>query len=120
MRESELQVRLSKVRHRFAGTLESKIKDNFAVFPHLSGSGTEVHEHVAEVYRRLHEICALGPTVGFLQTGNAARAAEVILLEPHLAQRGLTLVESAQLKKALDGLWSAARVELQTMYSRGG
>ena len=116
----ELETRLAKVRHRFAGTLESKIKDNYTTMSQLTGASADAVDRVGETYRRFHEIVALAPPVGFVQTGKAARAAEIILLEAHLAKRGLTATESANLKRALDNLWAAAQGELQSMYARGG
>jgi hypothetical protein len=118
MRDDLFERRLAKVRHRFATTLESKIKDDLQAVEHMTGP--EGSEHVCTAYLHLHEICALGSTVGFPATGKAARAAEIILLESHLSNRALTTTEHATFRKALDALWAAAQTELQFMYSRGG
>ncbi len=118
MRPDEFERRMGKVRYRFTSTIESKIKRNFEIVPLMAVIGTEAAKHVSNAYRSLHEICAIAPTVGFPATGKAARAAEVILLESHLARRGLTTTEAASLRKALDALWAAAQNELQYMYSR--
>jgi chemotaxis protein histidine kinase CheA len=109
--------RLAKVRQRFSGTLESKIVDLQKAVPDLSG-GAGAAANVAECYRRVHAICGIAPTAGFPAAGRAARAAEVVLLEAQLSNRGLNASEAAGLKKALDALLTAARAELQAMYSR--
>jgi hypothetical protein len=111
--------RLAKVRNRFASTLEGKIKDNYDTLPRMATASADAIEPIAEAYRRLHAICAVGPTVGFHGTGKAARAAEAILLEAHLSRRALTGTEAASLKKALDAVWSAAQNELRFMQTRG-
>jgi chemotaxis protein histidine kinase CheA len=114
------EARLAKVRHRFASSLETKIKDTVTALPNLTASAPGAAVTVDEVYRRIHTICGVGPTVGFPATGKAAREAEVILLVPMRDKRGLNPDESAILRKAVDGLWKAAHAELQAMYQRGG
>jgi len=110
--------RLATVRHRFSSTLESKIADIAAVLPHLTGEGHAAAQEVAEAYRRMHAICGIAPTVGFAATGNAARAAEVVLLAAYLSNRALSANEVATLRKSLGDLRVAAERELQLMYSR--
>ena len=65
--------RLAKVRHRFMGSLESRIQDSYAALPKLVGEGPEVTRGRRRAYRRLHGIVGVGPTVGFAATGRAAR-----------------------------------------------
>ena len=105
---------LARVRHRFASTLETKIKDSIAAIP-VPGSEGNVIENIGDTYRRLHEISAVGSTVGFPATGQAARAAEVIVLEARLGGRSITPIEAASMRKALAALWSAAQNELRLM-----
>jgi hypothetical protein len=57
---------------------------------HMSRSSDGVIKHVCESYRHLHGICGIGPTVGFTATGEAARAAEVALMQAYRESRGLT------------------------------
>jgi hypothetical protein len=116
----EFEARLAKVRHRFAGSLESKINDAIAAFADMAGEAQGAHVVVEENYRRMHDICGVAPTVGFAATGKSAREAEVVLLAPMRAERGLTTAESALFRKALDGLLKAAQMDLQSMYVRGG
>ena len=120
MYSDPFEARLAKVRHRFASSLESKIKDTASALPNLSASAPDAAATVDETYRRVHTICGVGPTVGFPATGRAAREAEVVLLIPMRDKRGLNPDESATLRKAVDNLWKAARSELQLMYQRGG
>jgi hypothetical protein len=109
--------RLARVRERFVAALESKIEDTFSAIPDLSGETPDVIETVGETYRRMHSIVGIGPTVGFAGTGRAARHLENILMEPHQAERGLTVEEIATFKKALHTLREAATSELQSFYS---
>lgn len=119
MHVDQFEARLAQVRHRFAGSLQSKIDDAVGAFSTLSESSPDAPANVDQTYRRVHSICGVAPTVGFAATGKAARAAEVALLEPMRNKRGLTPGESEILKKALDELRKAAQQELQTMYGRG-
>jgi chemotaxis protein histidine kinase CheA len=109
--------RLARVRERFVSALESKIEDTYAAIPVLSGETVDVIEAVEETYRRIHGIVGIGATVGFAGTGRAARHLENILLEPHQAERGLTVEEIATFKKALHTLREAAAGELRSFYS---
>jgi len=109
--------RLAKVRHRFVSALESKIEDAYTAVPRLSGTTSGSADEVGEMYRRMHGIVGIGPTVGFAATGRAARSAENVLLAPHHAKRGLTTEEIDSFRKALHGLREAATRELQTFYS---
>ena len=109
--------RLARVRERFVSALESKIADTFAAIPDLSGETAGVIAAVAETYRRMHGLVGIGPTVGFVGTGRAARSVENILLVPHQAERGLTIEEIESFKKALHALREIAARELQSFYS---
>jgi hypothetical protein len=120
MYTDQFETRLAKVRHRFATTLESKITDAVIAADRMSRSGDGVIKHVSESYRHLHGICGIGPTVGFTATGEAARAAEVTLIQAYRERRGPTQTEVMSLKKALERLRVAAASELRLMYQRGG
>jgi hypothetical protein len=120
MYADQFESRLARVRHRFATTLEGKITDAVISADHMSRSGSGVIKHVSESYRNLHGICGIGPTVGFTATGEAARAAEVALMQAYRESRGLTQTEVLSLKKALERLRVAAASELRLMYQRGG
>jgi chemotaxis protein histidine kinase CheA len=106
--------RLAKIRDRFVAALPTRIDESDAALPTLSGDGPASVEAVAETYRRLHGIAGTGATIGFAATGQAARAAEVVLIEAYRGQRALTASEAANLRPALVALRQAAQSELQT------
>lgn len=109
--------RLAKVRHRFAASVEGKIDDTYRAFPQLVGDAA-VPDVVAETYRRIHGICGVAETVGFTETGRAARKLDTILFVAYQARRGLNAGEMTPAQKALHGLREAARLELQSTYAR--
>jgi chemotaxis protein histidine kinase CheA len=109
--------RLGRVRERFVSALESKIEDTYAAIPDLSADQPDAVETLEETYRRIHGIVGIGPTVGFVSTGRAARSVENILLPPHQAERGMTGEEIESFRKALHALREAATRELQSFYS---
>jgi chemotaxis protein histidine kinase CheA len=108
--------RLAKVRHRFASTLQGKIEDIYTDLPRLSGENRNI-DAIEACYRRVHGICGIGPTVGFVQTARRARDAEAVLLDAYRAHRPLTSIEAADFRKKLHVLREAAKAELQTAYS---
>ncbi len=108
--------RLARVRERFVTALESKIEDTYAALPNLAGE-TAVVDAVDQTYRRMHGIVGIGPTVGFAETGRAARTLERILLPPHEGARGLTAAEITSFRQALHTLRDTAATELQSFYS---
>ena len=61
----ELSERLAHVRARFASALDGKIADGFAALEQMSGDG-ETAEIVVAAHRRLHELCGIAPTLGFM------------------------------------------------------
>jgi hypothetical protein len=120
MHADQFEIRLARLRHRFATTLESKINDAVISVDRMTqGRGGEI-KHISNSYRDLHGICGIGPTVGFAVTGEAARAAQAALIQAHHESRGLTEKEAISLKRALEGLRAAASLELRSMYQRGG
>jgi hypothetical protein len=120
MHADQFEIRLARVRHRFATTLESKIEDAVVSANSMSRSNDGVIKHISESYRSLHGICGIGPTVGFSATGEAARTAEVALMPAYREGRGLTDKEVLTLQKALQHLRVAAASDLRLMYQRGG
>jgi hypothetical protein len=111
--------RLAKVRHRFAATLTSKIRDTYIALPSLTGEGSDVAEAVGETFRRIHGIAGIGSAVGFAATGRAARDVENVLLAAHYAQRGLRPEEVTALEKELKTLRDAAQHELERVAASG-
>jgi chemotaxis protein histidine kinase CheA len=120
MHADQFESRLAIVRHRFATTLESKITDVVVSTDRMSRSEGGAAADLSESYRHLHNICGIGPTVGFATTGEAARAAEAALMQAHHERRRLTETEILILKKALGRLRAAAASDLRLMYQRGG
>jgi hypothetical protein len=120
MHADHYEIRLARVRHRFATTLESKITDAVVSVDLMTHSDSGVIKYISDSYRHLHGICGIGPTVGFAATGAAARAAEATLMQALREKRGLTEREVLSLKKALENLRVAAVSELRVMYQRGG
>jgi chemotaxis protein histidine kinase CheA len=107
--------RLAKVRERFMSSVEGKVTDTYVMFPKLLG-GTAAAGALAETYRRIHGICGVAETVGFVQTGRTAQKLDTILLVAHQARRGLTADEMTLAQKALHALRDATRLELQTAF----
>jgi hypothetical protein len=120
MYNDQFESRLAIVRHRFATTLESKIKGAILSVALMTHGRAGVTTCISDSYRDLHGICGIGPTVGFTATGEAARAAEATLLPAHHEKRGLSEREVTGLKRALEDLRKAAASELRLMYQRGG
>jgi HPt (histidine-containing phosphotransfer) domain-containing protein len=120
MYADQFETRLARVRHRFATTLESKIKDAVISANCMTLGQGGLTKKISDSYRDLHGICGIGPTVGFAATGEAARAAEGALMQAYRESRGLTEREVVSLKKALENLRVAAASELRLMYQRGG
>jgi chemotaxis protein histidine kinase CheA len=114
------EVRIARVRHRFATTLENNIETTMVSADRISRNQGSAIQHVSDSYRHLHRIYGLGATVGFAATGEAAHAAEAALMQAYHEKRGLTGSEVQCLKKALGRLQSAAASELRLMYQRGG
>ena len=112
----QFEVRLARVRHRFATTLESKVKDAVVSAESMADSHEGGTRQISDCYRDLHSICGIGPTVGFTATGEAARAAEGTLMQAHHENRGLNETEVISLKIALESLQVAAASELRVMY----
>jgi hypothetical protein len=120
MYADQFEKRLATVRHRFAATLGSKITNVVISTDRMSDGAGSAIKDISESYRHLHNICGIGPTVGFITTGEAALAAEVALTRAYHERRGLTEAEYLNLKRALGRLRVAATAELRLMYQRGG
>jgi hypothetical protein len=120
MHVDQFEVRLARVRHRFATTLESKISDAIVSADQMTDGDRPALERVSKSYRELHSIYGIGPTVGFVGTGDAARDAKAALIKAYLEKRGPTEGEILSLKRALARLRQVAASELRLMYQRGG
>ena len=111
--------RFVRVRHRFATSVTGKIDQACATVSDLSASETAAATAVDEAYRCVHGIVGVGPTVGFLATGHAAREVENVLRSPRQERRGLTADEIVLLTKALQTLRETAARDLQKFHSVG-
>ncbi len=101
--------RFAAVRERFAANLDARIDEIEAAVPRL-GSGAAL-DAIERVHRRTHDLCGIGPTMGFVATGQAARAVERLLLAPLKAGRALTKEELALLPDCIAALRNAARTD---------
>jgi HPt (histidine-containing phosphotransfer) domain-containing protein len=103
-------VRFEAVRRRFAAKLDGRIGEIEATLPKLSDE--TALELMAVAHRRAHDMCGVGPTMGFVATGKAARSIEQLLLAPLKAERPLTEDEIAELRQGLTVLRAAAKAEI--------
>jgi hypothetical protein len=114
MQGDQFAKRLADVRRRFAGKLAGRIAEIDTALPHLTGTGGDVAAAVYTAHRKIHDLCGVGPTLGFTATGQAARVCERILLQPSRAERGLTEQEMAKLKEGLAALRAAAQNDMES------
>ena len=120
MHVDQFEMRVARVRHRFAAALEDKIRNTIVAADHISRGADDAIKYISESYRSLHGICGVGATVGFAATGEAAHAAETALIQAYHETRRLTERELLGLKRALEALRVVAAAELRLMYQRGG
>ncbi len=120
MQTDQFEMRVAKVRHRFASTLENKIEIAMVSADRLSRNDGSAMKHVSDSYRHLHSIYGVGATVGFAATGEAAHVAEAALFQAFQQKRALTEAEVLRLKTALARLRDVAALELRLMCHRGG
>src|SRR5207253_2698414 len=113
MEGDEFAQRLAGVWRRFASKLSNRIAEIDAVLPELIGNGAAVVAAVSTAHRKVHDLCGIGPTLGFIATGQAARTCERVLLQPSRAERGLTDQEMADLRVGLLALRTAAQSDMQ-------
>jgi hypothetical protein len=110
----EFTDRLARIRERFATALPGKIDDSFASVPKMSTADAEAIETIVVSHRRLHEMCGVAPSIGFPDTGKAAREAESVLREPAKSRRPLTADEIEAFMTKIESLRSAAKAELRS------
>ena len=119
MDESQFVDRIAKIRTRFASKLTEKIQETDAALAHMTGESSDAADTVATVYRRFHDVCGMGATIGFEATGRVARTLDAVLVGPFRDHRGLSEDELAKLTEGLQSLRVAARTELQSTNSDG-
>jgi hypothetical protein len=120
MDQSQFAERIATIRSRFASRLAGKIEETEAAMEQLVGNGSDAVAAVATTYRRFHDVCGIGATIGFEATGRWARTLDAILVGPFRDRRGLSEEELSHLKEGLASLRVAARVELETTGSDQG
>jgi chemotaxis protein histidine kinase CheA len=103
--------RFAAVRERFAAKLDARIQEIEATIPVLSRG--DAGDTLAHAHRRAHDLCGVGPTMGFVATGKAARAIEQVMLVAVKANRPLSAEELTKVTNALVALRSAASAETQ-------
>jgi chemotaxis protein histidine kinase CheA len=104
--------RFAAVRQRFAAKLDARIDEIEAAVPELDREGAQ--EKLAHAHRRAHDLCGVGPTMGFVATGKAARSIEQVLLAAIKAGRMLSGEEVARVRDGIALLRSAAGQETQS------
>jgi chemotaxis protein histidine kinase CheA len=101
--------RFAAVRERFAAKLDSRIDEIESTVPRLNGDGAL--DALSRAHRRAHDLCGIGPTMGFVATGQVARTVEQLLLAPLKAERTLNAKEIAHLRQSIEAMRSAARTD---------
>jgi chemotaxis protein histidine kinase CheA len=107
--------RIAAVRERFVAKLETRIGEIESTVPRLQHEDSM--EALARVHRHAHDLCGVGPTMGFVATGKAARQVEQILLAALKANRSLTADEVARVTESVARLRAAAQSESQSAAS---
>lgn len=113
MGDDEFAQHLAGARRHFAATLAGRIALVDACLPALTGESGEVAGTVRTAHNIVLDLCGDGPPLGFVATGQAARACQGILLQPFHDKRGLTEPEMANLRKGLVALRAAAQNDMQ-------
>jgi chemotaxis protein histidine kinase CheA len=103
--------RIAAVRRRFAARLDARIGEIESSVPRLRREDSM--EVLARVHRQAHDLCGVGPTMGFTATGQAARQIEQILLAALKNNRALTETEVARVTEGVVRLRTAAQSESQ-------
>jgi hypothetical protein len=118
MESDQFAERIAGVRKRFAAKLAGRIAEIDAALPQLTCESATVATAVYETHRKVHDLCGIGPTLGFNATGTAARQIERILLQPSRAARALTEREIEDLKEGLLTLRAAAQTDMQSVHAK--
>lgn len=114
METDQFAERMAGVRQRFAAKLHGRLDEIDAVVARLTDDAPDIGTIVFDAHRRVHDMCGIGPTLGFIETGKAARLCERILLKPSREKRALTAEEVEALKEKLGALRLAADADLKS------
>lgn len=115
MQEAEFAERMAKIRARFSLKLVAGIQETSQHLPKLLGTSPDAAEATAATYLRFHEMCGIGPTIGFVETGRAAKPLDTVLATAWRAQRGLTEDEMASVRDGLEHVRAAMLAEMGGM-----
>ena len=102
--------RMAAIRQRFIIKFNDRIDEIESAIPQPGRDG-EFHI-LALAHRQAHGLCGIGPTLGFVGTGKAARLIEQLLLPVVKAQRALAGDEIPRLREGITLLRSAANAEM--------
>jgi len=100
---------MAALRQRFSGQLIARIDGIGVVAPLLGEDNLGV---LAQAHRDAHHLCGVGASLGFVETGKAARAIEQLLLAAVKAERALTSEEIPRLRAGIALLRSTASAEM--------
>jgi hypothetical protein len=107
--------RMAQIRRRFASKLAAKIEETNASLSDLAGNEGAAIDTVKAAYLRFHEMAGIGPTIGFNETGRAARDLAEGLIVAYRAGRGLIPAEMTKVSAGLDALRAAAHTDLKSI-----
>ncbi len=113
--DDEFVERMAKIRARFATKLAHKLDEAEAELSILASGGNAAALAAAETYRRFHDVCGVGPTIGFNETGRIARKlVDQVLVGAFRENRGLNKDEIAELKEGFDAFRIAAWADMHS------
>jgi chemotaxis protein histidine kinase CheA len=115
MSELAFAERIAAVRARFIAKFADKLQETDAALPDLAGDEASAANAVEAAYRRFHDICGIGPTIGFAAIGQSAKVLDAILIAPFRSRRGLSFDELARFKQSFETLRACWRIELDTI-----
>lgn len=109
--------RVLQIRERFANNLDARVAEIEERLPSLTRDTVDLPSALNEVHRRVHDLCGIGPTLGFVETGKAARAVERVLLMCTRAARPVNKEQMTEITDGLAALRVAAGHEIKSMRS---
>jgi hypothetical protein len=110
---------IAVIRRRFSKKLRRALREIDAALPGVPGEGSVAVDSVAAIYRTLHDMCGVGPIVGFIETGRVARSVSAVLIGPFRDKRGLTKDEVTTITEGLGALRSAAALDIASWRTTG-
>jgi hypothetical protein len=104
--------RIAMVRLRFSAKLEARIDGIESAMPRL---GRVVGlDDIVQSHRHAHDLCGVGPILGYVGTAKAARSIERVLLDAVKAERSLTEDEVSRVRDGIALLRSTATTEMHS------